>query len=69
MNRPFEIPEDLNMADWFLHARLREGHGDRTAILAGDQRLTYADVARLAARFGKVLRGLGVVPRMKSGLR
>lgn len=62
MVRPFEIPEDLNMADWFLRARLREGHGDRVAILAGDRRLTYADVDRLAARFGHVLRGLGVHP-------
>ncbi|MDI1482408.1 benzoate-CoA ligase family protein [Polyangium sp. y55x31] len=62
MERPFEIPEDLNMADWFLRARLREGHGDRVAILAGDRRLTYADVDRLAARFGHVLRGLGVHP-------
>ncbi|HVK70231.1 MAG TPA: benzoate-CoA ligase family protein [Polyangium sp.] len=62
MERPFEIPEDLNMADWFLRARLREGHGDRVALLAGDRRLTYADVDRLAARFGNVLRGLGVHP-------
>ncbi|MDI1432374.1 benzoate-CoA ligase family protein [Polyangium sorediatum] len=62
MERPFEIPEDLNMADWFLRARLREGHGDRVALLAGDRRLTYADVDRLAARFGHVLRGLGVRP-------
>ncbi|MDC3957341.1 benzoate-CoA ligase family protein [Polyangium jinanense] len=62
MERPFEIPEDLNMADWFLRARLREGHGDRVAILAGDRRLTYADVDRLAARFGHVLRRLGVHP-------
>jgi len=62
MERPFEIPEDLNMADWFLRARLREGHGDRVAILAGDRRLTYADVDRLASRFGHVLRGLGVHP-------
>ncbi|MRG97995.1 benzoate-CoA ligase family protein [Polyangium spumosum] len=62
MERPFEIPEDLNMADWFLRARLREGHGDRVAILAGDRRLTYADVDHLASRFGHVLRGLGVHP-------
>jgi benzoate-CoA ligase family protein len=62
---PFEIPEDLNMADWFLRARLREGHGERTAILAGDRRLTYADVDRLASRFGHVLRTLGVQPEQR----
>jgi benzoate-CoA ligase family protein len=65
MNAPFVIPEDINMADWFLRARLREGHGDRTAILAGDERLTYADVDRLAARFGHVLRDLGVEPEQR----
>ncbi|HMY21007.1 MAG TPA: AMP-binding protein, partial [Polyangium sp.] len=65
MQASFEIPEELNMADWFLRARLREGHAERTAIIAGDRRLTYADVDRLAARFGNVLRGLGVVPEQR----
>ncbi len=65
MERPFEIPEDLNMADWFLRARLREGHGDRVAIVAGEERLTYADVDRLAARFGHVLQGLGQKPEQR----
>lgn len=60
-----EIPETLNMTDWFLLARLREGLGDRTAIHCGDRRLTYADVARLAARFGNVLRDLGVEPEQR----
>ncbi|HRI63944.1 MAG TPA: benzoate-CoA ligase family protein [Polyangium sp.] len=64
-HRPFEIPEDLNIADWFLRARLREGHGERTAIIAGDRRLTYADVDRQAAQFGHVLCGLGVVPEQR----
>lgn len=65
MMQPFEIPEDLNMADWFLRARLREGHGDRVAIIAGDRCITYAEVDRLAAKFGNVLRGLGVVPEQR----
>jgi benzoate-CoA ligase family protein len=62
---PPEIPESLNMADWFLFARLREGLGDKTAILCGDARLTYKDVADLAARFGNVLRELGVEPEQR----
>lgn len=53
------------MADWFLHARVREGLGDRTAILCGERRLSYADVARLASRFSKVLRELGVEPEQR----
>ena len=60
-----EIPESLNMADWFLHARVREGLGDKTAILCGERRLSYADVARLSIRFGEVLRGLGVEPEQR----
>jgi len=65
MHARFEIPEELNMADWFLRARLREGHGDRLAIIAGDRQFTYADMDRLASRFGNVLRGLGVVPEQR----
>ncbi|EYF05781.1 benzoate-CoA ligase family protein [Chondromyces apiculatus] len=61
----FVIPEKVNMADWFLLARLREGLGDKTAILCGDQRLTYADVARLAARFAHALGALGVEPEQR----
>jgi benzoate-CoA ligase family protein len=53
------------MADWFLLARIREGLGDKTAIVSGERRLSYADVARLAARFGNVLRGLGVEPEQR----
>jgi len=59
------LPDSLNMTDWFLLARLREGLGDRTAIYCHDLRLTYADVARLAARFGNVLRDLGVEPEQR----
>lgn len=59
------LPESLNMTDWFLLARLREGLGDNTAIHYRDTRLTYADVARLAARFGNVLRDLGVEPEQR----
>ncbi|AKT43286.1 benzoate-CoA ligase family protein [Chondromyces crocatus] len=56
----FVIPEKVNMADWFLLARLREGLGDKTAILCGERSLTYADVARLAARFAYALQQLGI---------
>lgn len=55
-----EIPTYVNMADWFLYAREREGLGDKTAMICGDRRLSYADMGKLAARFGNVLRGLGV---------
>ena len=39
------FPEELNLADYFLFERLEEGLGDKVAILFGEQRQTYADVA------------------------
>lgn len=60
-----EIPTELNMADWFLYARIREGFGQKTAMICGDQRLSYSDMGRMAAHFGHVLRGLGVEPEQR----
>jgi len=62
---PFEPPEEFNMADWFLHARVREGLGDKVALLCDDRRITYSDVARLSARFAAALRKLGVEPEQR----
>ncbi len=65
---PFEAegqPEALNIADWFLGARVREGRGERTAIVAGDSRLTYRDVQALAHRFAHTLCALGVQPEQR----
>ncbi|MBI3268084.1 MAG: benzoate-CoA ligase family protein [Planctomycetes bacterium] len=56
---PFEPPEEFNIADYYLDARIREGRGDRIALVCGDRRLTYREVQSLANRFGNVLRGLG----------
>ncbi|MFO0755822.1 MAG: benzoate-CoA ligase family protein [Byssovorax sp.] len=39
------FPDDFNLADYFLFDRLREGLGDKAAILFGDLRQTYAEVA------------------------
>ena len=39
------FPDDLNLADYFLFDRLTEGLGDKVAILFGEQRQTYAEVA------------------------
>ena len=55
-----EPPEHLNIADYFLDARIREDRGDRTAILTDAGALTYAQVQSLANRFGSLLAAAGV---------
>ncbi len=57
---PFEPPSSLNIADYFLEERLREGQGDRVALRTAERLWTYREVSQLAARFGQVLLGLGV---------
>src|SRR2546423_7466469 len=60
-----ELPERLNIADWLLDARVREGRGDRPALLTDQGTLTYRDVQILANRFGHLLRNAGVEPEQR----
>jgi benzoate-CoA ligase family protein len=62
---PFEPPEEFNMADWFLDARLREGRGGRVALRTDERDWTYAEIAALAARYGSVIAGAGVEPEQR----
>ena len=55
-----EWPDSLNIATWFLDARIDEGKGERVALLAGDSRITYREVQSHANQFANVLSGLGV---------
>jgi benzoate-CoA ligase family protein len=48
-------PARLNLARHLLDERLAEGLGGRVAIRTDRDRLTYADVARLSARYAHVL--------------
>src|SRR6266545_4905180 len=61
----FEPPEQFNMADYFLDARVRDGQGDRTALLTDRGSFTYRGVQAQANRFGQVLRGAGVEPERR----
>jgi benzoate-CoA ligase family protein len=61
----FEPPERLNIADWFLDARVREGRGHRDALLTDAGPLSYTDVQALANRFGNVLAAAGVAPEQR----
>src|SRR5574341_1153023 len=55
-------PERLNIADYFLDARVREGRGRRPALVTDAGTLSFADVQELANRFGSVLAAIGVEP-------
>jgi acyl-coenzyme A synthetase/AMP-(fatty) acid ligase len=52
--------ERFNLTTWFVDRHLDEGRGDRLALLCGDRRVTYAELAALVNRAGNVLRDLGV---------
>jgi benzoate-CoA ligase family protein len=59
------LAERLNIADWLLDARVREGRGDRPALLTDRGTFTYRDVQGLANRFGHLLREAGVEPEQR----
>ncbi len=61
----FIPPESFNIADYFLDARLREGAGDRVALITDDGKLTYREVQALADRFGNLLLAAGVQPEQR----
>lgn len=56
------LPDDLNLADYFLFDRIAEGRGDRTALRFGDRAWTYAEVADRTRRAMSVLRAAGLRP-------
>jgi benzoate-CoA ligase family protein len=58
-------PAHLNIADFFLDARVREGRGDRTALLTDAGRLSYREVQALANRYANVLSSAGVAPEQR----
>lgn len=59
---PFVPPPRFNIAEHFLGDRVREGRGDRRALLTDEGELTYADVDVLANRYGNLLLSLDVRP-------
>jgi benzoate-CoA ligase family protein len=58
----YEPPERLNIADYFLDARVREGRGARAALHTDAGAHTYSSVQALANRFGHALKAAGTEP-------
>lgn len=65
LSRIFEPPEEFNIADYFLDARVRDGMGGRVAIRTGERPFNYYDVQRLANQYGNLLREVGVRPEQR----
>src|SRR5690242_16007722 len=60
-----EDQAQLNIADFFLDARVREGRGNRTALITDAGRLSYREVQALANRYANVLSSAGVAPEQR----
>src|SRR5438309_8936992 len=54
------LPERFNIADYLVDRHVREGRGGRTAILCGEQSITYAQIADRSSRLATGLRTLGI---------
>ena len=55
-----DLPDELNLATWFVDRNVEEGRGDRTALIGSDGGTTYSELARLVNRCGNLLLELGV---------
>jgi len=57
-----EVPEAFNVSTAFLDRHLEDGKGDRIAIYAGDDQITYRTLLEQVSRAGNALKALGVRP-------
>jgi benzoate-CoA ligase family protein len=62
MTASVDVPETFNVSTAFLDRNLEQGRGDRIAIYAGDERITYRALLAQVNRAGNALRALGVRP-------
>ena len=56
----YEPPEDLNLADYLLDARIREGLGDKEALRLDERSLSYREVQALANRAAQAMARAGL---------
>ena len=55
-----EVPEQFNVAAYFVDRNVAEGRGDQVAIFSGERQLTYREVLEQVNRAGNALRALDV---------
>jgi 4-hydroxybenzoate-CoA ligase len=56
------LPEVFNAAEWFVGRHVREGRGDRVAIVSDEETVTYAQLDGAVRRFAAALAGAAVHP-------
>ncbi len=54
------LPGQFNAADYFVDRNVREGRGNKTAVLCEDRSFTYAQIQAGMNRIGNGLKGLGL---------
>jgi hypothetical protein len=60
------IPEEFNVATYFVDRNVAEGRAEQIAIECGNERVTYQRVLERTSRAGSVLRNeLGVRPEQR----
>jgi 4-hydroxybenzoate-CoA ligase len=60
MHFDLNLPENFNAADHFVDRNIREGRGQKTAVLCRDKAFTYAQIQAGMNKVGNALKGLGV---------
>ena len=55
-----ELPDRYNLVDHFVDRHLREGRGNKAAIISSDLRVTYGEIAEQVNRVGNGLLALGL---------
>src|ERR687884_686699 len=55
-----DVPDSFNIADYLVDRHVREGRGGRTAILCGDESVSYEQVAERSNRVAAGLRLIGL---------
>lgn len=54
------LPDNFNVATWFVDRNVQEGRSTKTAIECGDERVTYQELLENTNRMGNALLALGV---------
>lgn len=55
-----DLPQQLNVATWFVDRIIEDGGANRVALIVGERTTTYGELACLVNRAGNVLRQLGL---------